>query len=94
MKELWRDTADSETLAEEKIVGITLLRREDGRGELLAHHAKGVSEQEQVIFANYIHEHRFVCSGSISISANALDSDWAQLESQTFRRLPDLQPIR
>jgi len=57
LKELWRDAADFETLAEGKIVGIKLVRREDGRGELLAHHAKGVSGQEQVIFASYIHEH-------------------------------------
>ena len=57
LKELWRDAADFETLAEGKIVSIKLVRREDGRGELLAHHARGVSGQEQVIFASYIHEH-------------------------------------
>lgn len=57
LKELWRDAADFETLAEGRAVGIKLVRREDGRGELLAHHAKGVSAQEQVIFASYIHEH-------------------------------------
>jgi small GTP-binding protein len=56
LKDLWRDAADLETLAEGKIVGIKLVRREDGRGELLAH-AKGISQQEQVIFASYIHEH-------------------------------------
>jgi small GTP-binding protein len=56
LKEFWRDAADFETLAEGKIVGIKLVRREDGQGELLAH-AKGVSLQEQVIFASYIHEH-------------------------------------
>jgi small GTP-binding protein len=57
LKELWRDAADFETLAEGKIVGIKLVRGEDGRGDLLAHHAKGVTGQEQVIFASYIHEH-------------------------------------
>ncbi|MFI5364283.1 MAG: DUF4365 domain-containing protein [Candidatus Binatia bacterium] len=57
LKELWRDAADFETLAESKIVGIKLVRREDGRGELLAHHALGVTPQEQVIFASYIHDH-------------------------------------
>lgn len=56
LKEVWRDAADFETLDEAKIVGIKLVRREDGRGELLAH-AKGVSQPEQVIFATYIHEH-------------------------------------
>jgi small GTP-binding protein len=57
LKELWRDAADFETLAERKVVSIKLVRREDGRGELLAHHARGVTGQEQVIFASYIHEH-------------------------------------
>jgi DNA-directed RNA polymerase subunit RPC12/RpoP len=57
LKELWRDSADFETLAEGKIVGIKLVRLEDGRGDLLAHHAPGVTGQEQVIFASYIHEH-------------------------------------
>ena len=57
LKELWRDAADFETLAERKIVGVKLVRREDGRGDLLAHHAPGVTGQEQVIFASYIHEH-------------------------------------
>jgi small GTP-binding protein len=57
LKELWRDAADFETLAEGKKVGVKLVRREDGRGELLAHHAPGVTGQEQVIFASYIHEH-------------------------------------
>lgn len=57
LKELWRDAADFETLADRKIVGVKLVRGEDGRGELLAHHAPGVTAQEQVIFASYIHEH-------------------------------------
>jgi small GTP-binding protein len=57
LKDLWRDAADFETLAEKRMVGIRLQRGEDGRGELLAHHAPGVTRQEQVIFANYIHEH-------------------------------------
>lgn len=57
LRELWRDAADFATLADSKIVGIKLVRSEDGRGELLAHHSKGVTGQEQVIFASYIHEH-------------------------------------
>lgn len=57
LKQLWRDAADFETLADGKIVGVKLVRGEDGRGELLAHHAPGVTGQEQVIFATYIHEH-------------------------------------
>lgn len=57
LKELWRDAADFETLADGKVVGIKLVRGEDGRGELLAHRAHGVTAQEQVIFAGYIHGH-------------------------------------
>ncbi|HEX7333914.1 MAG TPA: TIR domain-containing protein [Pyrinomonadaceae bacterium] len=57
LKELWRDAADFETLAEEKKMGVKLLRKEDGSGELLVHFEKGVASQEQVIFATYIHEH-------------------------------------
>ncbi|MCB9913475.1 MAG: GTP-binding protein, partial [Planctomycetes bacterium] len=57
LKELWRDAADFATLADGRIVGIKLVRRDDGRGELLAHHSRRVTPQEQVIFASYIHEH-------------------------------------
>ena len=57
LKELWRDAADFETLAEEKKMGVKLLRKEDGSGELLVHFEKGVASQEQVIFATYIHDH-------------------------------------
>ena len=57
LKELWRDAADFETLAEGRTMGIKLLRNEDGRGTLLVHFSAGVPAQEQVIFANYIHEH-------------------------------------
>jgi small GTP-binding protein len=57
LKELWRDAADFDTLAEQRTMGIKLLRNDDGRGTLLVHFGKGVPIQEQVIFANYIHEH-------------------------------------
>jgi small GTP-binding protein len=57
LKELWRDAADFETKGDGVAVGVKLLRLEDGRGELLAHHTKGVSQPEQVLFASYIHEH-------------------------------------
>jgi small GTP-binding protein len=57
LKELWRDAGDFETLADNKLVGIRLQRREEGGGEILAHHAMGVTSEEQVIFASYIHQH-------------------------------------
>ena len=55
LKELWHDAADFQCMTAGK-VGIKLNRLEDGRGELLAH-SKGVAGAEQVLFANYIHEH-------------------------------------
>jgi len=57
LKELWRDAADFETLAERRAMGIKLTRGDDGRGLLLVHFGKGVPVAEQVIFANYIHQH-------------------------------------
>jgi small GTP-binding protein len=57
LKELWRDAADFETLAETKLMGVKLLRKEDASGELLVHFEKGVAPQERVIFAAYIHDH-------------------------------------
>jgi small GTP-binding protein len=57
LKELWRDAADFETLAERRAMGVKLNRQDDGRGLLLVHFGKGVPVAEQVIFANYIHQH-------------------------------------
>lgn len=57
MKELWRDAANFETLAEKRLMGVKLLRKEDASGELLVHFEKGVAPQERVIFAAYIHDH-------------------------------------
>jgi transcription elongation factor Elf1 len=42
---------------DQRTMGIKMLRNDDGRGTLLVHYGKGVPMQEQVIFANYIHEH-------------------------------------
>jgi small GTP-binding protein len=57
LKELWRDAADFDTLADQRTMGIKLLRNEDGQGTLLVHFSRAVTPQEQVIFANYIHDH-------------------------------------
>ena len=57
LKELWRDAADFESLTGKKFVGVRLQRREGGGGEILAHHVAGVTVEELVIFANYIHRH-------------------------------------
>ena len=55
-RDLWRDAADFETVAGNKAAGIRLVRREDS-GELFARHDEELTGQEQVLFANYIHEH-------------------------------------
>jgi small GTP-binding protein len=57
LKDLWRDAADFETLAGQKHVGIMLRRREEGGGEILAHHVAGATGEELVLFASYIHQH-------------------------------------
>jgi len=56
LKGLWRDAADFCIHRDGKKLGIRLRRLEDGRGELLAH-SEGISQEEQVIFAGFIHEH-------------------------------------
>ncbi len=57
LKEPWRDAADFETLADHRTMGIKLLRNDDGQGTVLVHFSKNVAPQDQVIFANYIHDH-------------------------------------
>jgi small GTP-binding protein len=57
LRDLWRDAADFETLAEHKRLGIKLAREADGRGELKVYCEHGVLPNEQVILASYIHEH-------------------------------------
>ncbi|MCW3052176.1 MAG: WD-repeat protein [Chthonomonadales bacterium] len=57
LKELWRDAADFETLADDHYMGIKLAREAADSGEISVYFAPGVTTQEQVIFANYIHAH-------------------------------------
>lgn len=57
LKELWRDAADFETLGSIHYMGIKLLREASSHGEISVYFAPGVTQEEQVIFANYIHEH-------------------------------------
>jgi small GTP-binding protein len=56
LKEIWRDAADFSTLSGQTM-GVKLQRNLDGQGTLLIHFSKAVAPPEQVIFANYIHEH-------------------------------------
>lgn len=57
LKELWRDAPDFETLDGNHHLGIKLTREAAGSGDISVYFAPGVTMQEQVIFANYIHAH-------------------------------------
>ncbi len=57
LAELWRDAADFVTLAGEHHMGIKLTRESGSQGDISVYFGKGVAQQEQVIFANYIHGH-------------------------------------
>lgn len=57
LKQLWRDAADFDTLAGGHRMGLKLVREAAGHGEISVYFAPGVTQQEQVIFANYIHAH-------------------------------------
>jgi hypothetical protein len=57
LKELWRDAADFDTLSGKHRMGIKLSRESAGIGEISVYFSPGVTPQEQVIFANYIHAH-------------------------------------
>ncbi|UCE61727.1 MAG: DUF4365 domain-containing protein, partial [Phycisphaerales bacterium] len=57
LKELWRDAADFDTLEGDHRMGIKLTRYASGSGTIGVYFGPGVTRQEQVIFANYIHAH-------------------------------------
>ncbi len=57
LKELWRDAADFATLAGAHHMGIKLTRAAASHGDISVYFAPGVTKEEQVIFASYIHKH-------------------------------------
>ncbi len=57
LKELWRDAVDFVTLAGDHQMGLKLTRESGSDGDISVYFGKGVTQQEQVIFANYIHAH-------------------------------------
>jgi hypothetical protein len=57
LKELWRDAADFVTLTDDHHMGIKLTRETASDGDISVYFGKGVKEESQVIFANYIHNH-------------------------------------
>ncbi len=57
LKELWRDAADFVTLEGDRHMGLKLTRESGSDGIISIYFGKGVTQQEQVIFANYIHAH-------------------------------------
>jgi small GTP-binding protein len=65
LRELWRDAADFDTLQAGHRMGVKLTRESAGCGEISVYFGPGVSQQEQVIFANYIHAHLEPCSEKV-----------------------------
>lgn len=57
LEELWRDAADFVTLAGVHHLGLKLTRETASYGEISVYFGPGVTQEEQVIFANYIHAH-------------------------------------
>lgn len=57
LKELWRDATDFVTLAGDYHMGIKLTRESASDGSISIYFGPGVTQEEQVIFANYIHAH-------------------------------------
>ena len=57
LKELWRDAADFDTLDGAHRMGIKLGRESAGSGHISVYFGPGVTDEERVIFANYIHAH-------------------------------------
>ena len=57
LTELWRDAADFVTLAGDHHMGLKLTRESGSDGDISVYFGKGVTQEEQVIFANYIHAH-------------------------------------
>jgi small GTP-binding protein len=57
LSELWRDAADFDTLDGSHRMGVKLTRESAGSGEISVYFGPGVTQSEQVIFANYIHAH-------------------------------------
>ena len=57
LKELWRDAADFDTLEGDHRMGIKLTRDSASSGNISVYFGPGVTREEQVIFANYIHAH-------------------------------------
>jgi small GTP-binding protein len=57
LTELWRETADFITLRGDYHMGIKLTRESASNGDISVYFGPGVTEGEQVIFANYIHAH-------------------------------------
>ena len=53
LKELWRDAADFVTLAGDHHMGLKLMRESGSDGDISVYFGKGVTQEEQVIFANY-----------------------------------------
>ena len=54
---LWRNAADFKTQAGEKSLGLRMIRKPKGEGELQAFFAEDMPVADKIIFSKYIHEH-------------------------------------
>jgi small GTP-binding protein len=65
LKDLWRDAADFDTLGGGHRMGIKLTRDTASSGHISVYFGPGVTQEEQVIFANYINAHLIEKSGEV-----------------------------
>ena len=54
---LWKDAADFKTQTGEKSLGLRLIRKPEGKGELQAFFSEDMPVADKIIFSKYIHEH-------------------------------------
>lgn len=54
---LWRNAADFKTQTGKKSLGLRLIRKPEGQGELQAFFAEDMPVADKIIFSKYIHEH-------------------------------------
>lgn len=55
--ELWRYAADFKSLSQQRRLGIKMIRRAEGAGELEVYFDPDIPVEEKMIFSRYVHEH-------------------------------------
>ena len=62
---LWRNAADFKTQTGEKSLGLQLIRKPEGEGELQAFFAEDMPVADKIIFSKYIYEHLLQSSNEV-----------------------------